>query len=310
MTLPPYIELPGSNTYRYPFPLRNCVSQTFLLPASRDRLQAVTDRWLNSVPGSEWRFEPLLPYVVCNPFWIAEVGWQPEGQGFMHETDFNFGFFVACFRGKEFDHVAYAPAYLVVDNPLTVSTGREIWGWRKVYGEMEYVAGTYEPSAAKTWVSKSYGPRQDIELAEVARILKPPSWGPNSNQASWEDFIGILKTALGDLVLGVGTAIERLLLHLKSQNMNVMHLMQLRSAEDPAVASYQALIEAPMQITAMHYAYLLPADFGVQLTDYPSYPLISDLGITVDANNVATSVLSYQLNFDAVLQAGKVLAKA
>jgi hypothetical protein len=147
----------------------------------------VTDQWLNFVPGREWRFEPLLPIVVCHPFWIAEIGWQPAGQGFMRETDLNFGFFVACFRGNRFDHVAYAPAYLIVDNPLTVTTGREIWGWRKVYGEMEYVAGTYEPGAAKTLVSKSYRPRQEVELAEVARIVKPPSWGPSSSKASWED---------------------------------------------------------------------------------------------------------------------------
>lgn len=310
MASTPYIELPGSSTYRYPFPLRDCVSQTFLLRASRDRLQAVTDRWLNSVPGSEWRFEPLIPFVVCNPFWIAEVGWQPPGQGFMRETDFNFGFFVACFRGGHFDHVAYAPAYLIVDNPLTVATGREIWGWRKVYGEMEYVAGTYQPAAAKTWVSKSFGPRQDVELAEVARIVKPPAWGPNSNEASWKDLMQILETALGEAVLGVATAIERLLLHLKSQNLNIIHLLQLRSAENPAAAAYQALIESPMQITAVRYAWLFPPGFSVQLTDYPSYPLISDLGITVDQNNMATSVLSYQVNFDAVLQAGTVLAKA
>ena len=310
MALPPYIELPGSSTYRYPFPLRDCVSQAFVLPASRERLQSVTDRWLNAIPGSEWRFEVLMPYVICNPFWIAEVGWQPAGQGFMRETDFNFGFFVSCFRGKEFDHVAYAPAYLIVDNPLTVSTGREIWGWRKVFGEMEYVAGTYEPRAARTLVSKSYGPRQDMELAEVARIVKPPAWGANSSQASWEDLVETLTMALGDALLGVGMAIEQLLLHLKSQNLNVIQLMQTRSAEDPGVAAYQALIEAPMQITAMRYAWLLPEGFQVQLTDYPSYPLISDLGITVDKNNVATSILSYQVNFDANLTAGKVLVKA
>jgi hypothetical protein len=308
MALPSYIELPGSSTHRYPFPMRNCVSQTFVLPASYERLKAVTDHWLNAVPGSEYRFVPLLPFVICNPFWIERIGWQPEGQGFMRETDFNFGFFVACFRGELFDHIAFAPAYLVVDNPLTVTTGREVFGYRKVFGQMEYVAGTYEPAAASTWVSKSYAPHEEVELAEVARIVKPPSWGPASSQANWESLVQILTVAAGDVVLAAVTALEQLIALFKSQNLHIVYLLQLRSVEDPTAAAYQALVESPMQITKLNYAWLLPPNFGVKLTDYPSYPLISDLGITVDKDGLATSVLSYQLNFDAVLQPGQVLA--
>jgi hypothetical protein len=53
-----------------------------------------------------------------------------------------------------------------------------------------------------------------------------------------------------------------------------------------------------------------PSPGSRQLTDYASYPLISDLGIKVDANNVATSVMSFQTNWDCVLAPGQVLAVA
>ena len=63
-----------------------------------------------------------------------------------------------------------------------------------------------------------------------------------------------------------------------------------------------------MQITNLISSWFLPKGFSVQLTDYASFPLISDLGIKVDANGVAESVMSFQTNWDCTLQPGQVLA--
>ena len=65
-----------------------------------------------------------------------------------------------------------------------------------------------------------------------------------------------------------------------------------------------------MQITKLTSAWFLPSGFSIQLTDYASYPLISDLGIKVDANGVAESVMSFQTNWDCNLLPGTVLALA
>lgn len=315
MPHPPYIELPGSSVYRHPFPLKGMNSQVFVLHADLHRLVQTTDHWLNSIPGSDYRYVPLLPYVFCNPVWIDRVLWTaPDGQegteGWMRESDFNFGYYVACFKGKAFQHIAVAQAYLIVDNPLTASTGREVFGYRKAYGTMEYLSGTYQPVAASTWVFRKRGPDQELELAEVARIHMPPGWGAATRHAKFEDLLQLAELAIGDLILDAATAVTHLIEHFKSANLPVVYVLQLRDVEFPASAGYQALIESPMQITHLRSAWFLPKGFSVQLTDYASYPLISDLGIKADENGVAESVLSFQTNWDCNLLPGKVLVRA
>lgn len=310
MALPNFIELPGSSVYRHPFPLQGMNSQMFLLHASYDQLVKTTDRWLNSVPGGNYRYVPLLPFVFCNPVWINRITWTPEGTGWMRESDFNFGYYVACFRGRNFDHIAVAQAYLAVDNPLTLTTGREVFGYRKSLGQMEYVAGTYQPCAVSTWVYKKHEPEAELELAEIARLISPPGWPAATRQAKWEDLKQLVELAAGDLILDALTGVMHLIEHFNSRNLSVVYVLQLRDVEYPESAAFQALIESPMEITNLHSAWFLPPGFTLQLTDYPSYPLISDLGIRVDANGVASSVLSFQTNWDCVLQPGKVLVLA
>jgi hypothetical protein len=312
VALPPFIELPGSSVYRHPFPLQGMNSQVFVLHADYQQLVKTTDRWLNAIPGSEWRYVPLLPFVFCNPVWIDRIAWtSPQGtagaQGWMRESDYNFGYYVACFKGTEFHHIAVAQAYLMVDNPATTSTGREIFGYRKSYAAMEYLAGTYQPVASSTWVLKQYAPDQELELTEVSRINMPPGWGAATRHAKFEDLFQLAELAVGDLILDAATAVTRLIEHFKSMNLPVVYVLQLRDVEFPQSAGFQALIESPMQITKLISAWFLPKGFSVQLTDYASYPLISDLGIKVDANGVAESVLSFQTNWDCTLQPGKVL---
>jgi hypothetical protein len=310
MALPQFIELPGSSTYRHPFPLNGMNSQALLLHASYEQLVKTTDNWLNSVPGSEYRYVPLLPFVICNPVWINQITWTPPGQGWLRESDFNFGYYVACFKGLELQHIAIAQAYLMVDNPLTLTTGREIFGYRKVLGQMEYAAGTYQPVAGSTWVYKTETPDTELELAEVARIIAPPGWPSATRAAEWDDLKQLVELAAGDLVFDALVAVKHLTEMFRSGNLPVVYLLQLRDVQDPTSAAFQALVESPMQINKLHSAWFLPPGFKVKLTDYPSYPLISDLGIRVDDNGVAEVALGFQTYWDAVLQPGTFLAMA
>jgi hypothetical protein len=246
--------------------------------------------------------------VICNPVWINRIMWTPAGQGWMRESDFNFAYYVACFKGKSFSHIAIAQAYLVVDNPLTVSTGREVFGYRKVFGTMEYLAGTYQPVAASTWVLKETSPDAEVEIAEVARVIPPAGWPAATRSANWEDLKQLAELAVGDLIFDAMTGVLHLIELFRSQNLPVVYLLQLRDVEYPESASYQAILESPMQITKFHSAWFLPQGYKIQLTNYPSYPLISDLGLRVDASGQAEVALGFQTYWDCVLQPGKVVA--
>jgi hypothetical protein len=310
MALPQFIELPGSSVYRHPFPLQGMNSQALLLHADYEQLKKTTDVWLNSVPGNDVHYVPLLPFVICNPVWINRISWTPAGQGWMRESDFNFAYYVACFKGREFQYIAIAQAYLVVDNPLTVSTGREVFGYRKVFGQMEYLAGTYQPIAASTWVLRDESPDAEMEIAEVARIIPPAGWPAATRKANWEDLKQLAEVAIGDLVFDAATGVMHLIEMFKAQNLPVVYLLQLRDVQFPESAAFQAILESPMQITHLHSAWFLPPGYKVQLTNFPSYPLISDLGLRVDANGVADVALGFQTYWDCVLQPGRVVAMA
>ncbi|HEV7239149.1 MAG TPA: hypothetical protein VGQ36_07900 [Thermoanaerobaculia bacterium] len=310
MALPPFIELPGSSVYQHPFMLKGMNSQVFVLHADFNQLVKTTDKWLNSVPGSEYRYVPLLPFVYCSPIWIEQITWSPEGKGWNRETDFSFGYYVACFKGAEFRHIAVAQAYLIVDNPLAAFAGREIFGYRKAFGTMDYVAGTYQPQAVSTWVSKKWAPDEEVQNVEVARINFPEGWGAATRLAKFEDLLKLAELAIGDLVLDAVTGITRLIEHFKAGDLPVVYVLQLRDVQYPTQAGFQALIESPMEITKLNSAWFLPDGFSIRLTNYASYPLISDLGIKVDANSVAKSVLSFQMNWDCNLLPGTVLALA
>ena len=304
MDLPPYLDLPGSATYPQPFQFTGVNQQVFFLRASRDRLKIVTDRWLNAVPNSEYRFEPLLPFVVCSPAWFDRIT-SPGATGWMHESEIDFAYFVTCFRNGEIDHVGVVFPYLLVDNARTVTEGREIYGYRKVYAQMEYVAGTWQPGAASTWVFPTDAPDEEWQLREVVRILTPPLYAHAVRDAKWED----LNAVAGEVAEGaIDEAMMLLLKTLRNQYLANYYVLQVRDVQYPQSAGYQALIEAPMQIAPGGTFRLLPPGFAIKVTDYPSYPILSDLGIEVDENNVAQSLMSYQTFYDAVVQPGTVLA--
>jgi hypothetical protein len=310
MALPSFIDLPGSSVYQHPYPLYGMNSQTFLLRAHYEQMVRCTDQWLNAIPGSPYRYVPLLPLVICLPVWINRIEWTPTGQGWMRESDFNFAYWVGAFRGLELDHIAIAQPYLIVDNPLTAFSGREVFGYRKSFGKMEYAAGTYQPTAASTWVFKSNTPDSELELAEVARINAPPGWPAATREAKWEDFLSIAEVVSGDLIIDAAMAVQHIVDHMKSKNVTVVYVLELRDVEYPGSSSFQALVESPMDITSLNSAWVLPRGFTVQLTDYPSYPLISNLGLKVDQNNVAEVAFAYQTNWDCILQPGRYVTMA
>jgi hypothetical protein len=308
--LPPFIELPGSSTYPPPFPMQNTNAQIFVLRCSSERLSAVTDQWLNAM-ASPYTYEPLLPFVFCTPMWMSRITTQDQpwnNMGWMHETDFNFAYLVAGFKAGAFDHVALAVPYLLVDNPLTVMTGREVFGYRKMQAEMDYVAGTYQPSAASMWVFPTFDPGQELELLEVASVNAPPALGAATRNANLKDLEQLIALAAADVAVDV--VLERLKKYLQTLNLRTVFLQQIRDAENPTSAAYQALIHASMQITSFNSAWFLSPGFSIQTTNYPGYPYPSDLGIEVDANGIATVLLAFQVNFDCILQPGTVVAVA
>jgi hypothetical protein len=308
--LPTYTNPPGSRTYQQPYTMTGCKAQFFVLKASKERLQALLDRQLNVIPGSPYTYKPLTEFVNACPMWIDKIlcNDPPDSNmGWMRESDFNFSFFVAAHApGEEkVAHVGVYFPYLLVDSPVTMASGREIWGYRKMLGQLEYVPGSYQPVAASTWVLKQYDKDQSLQLAEVARILPPRDEGTNPLL----NLLGKIEQVVADVGMDVGIVIENIVGMFHQDNMRMIFLQELRDAQDPQRAAFQGLIESMMTMTTIRSSKLLQNGYSVKLTDYASYPLISDMGIEVK-HDVAKSLATVEVDFDCVLQNGTVLATA
>lgn len=309
-SLPLYTNPPGSRTFQQPYTMQGTRAQFFALKASLEKMQAIVDAQLNIFPGAPFTYRPLTPFVNACPMWIDKI-WcnnPPDSQmGWMRESDFNFSFFVGAFKPNETmpHHVACYFPYLIVDSPVTMASGREIWGYRKVWGQFEYVPGSYQPVAASTWVLRQYTNDTELQMAEVARVLPPAPMGEHPVRTLLDDAV----SAVADVFLKAGVIAENVLSAIHDNKMNMVFLQETRDAQYPERAAYQALIEAPMTITHSKSAVKLNEGYSIQLSDYASFPLISNMGIEVE-NGIAKSVLSTQLEFDCTLDNGVVIASA
>lgn len=309
--LPMYTNPPGSRTYQQPYTMTGCKAQFYVLKGSKERLQAICDQQLNIFPGSPYTYRPLNEFVNACPMWIDKIVCNDppdSNMGWMRESDFNFSFYAGAYEaGKKAPHhiVCYFP-YLLVDSPVTMASGREIWGYRKMWGDLEYVPGSYQPVAASTWVLKEYQPDQELQMAEVARIFPPVDAGARPVR----DLLGKVEQAVVDVGMDLGVALGNIMaMFTGGDDVRMVFVQELRDAQYPQRAAFQALIESMMSITVVRSSKMLPNGYSVQLTDYASYPLISDLGIAV-SNNIAKSELTVEVDFDCILQNGTVIASA
>lgn len=340
MRAPQYAELPGSCTYRQPYTLAKATARFYLLAAKPAVLQKAVDEWLN-VPVNDIFDYVALPWVALCTMPIKQVySTNPPDRekGYSLENDVAFAVCLAAFRkgvGNEhvIDHFAFTFPFVLVDNPITMTTGREVFGYRKSYGTYEFLPNTSMPIAASTPVMTEYQPTSEQCLREVVRIdglIDDLALDPgHSLEADIEhmlasdleegaSFLGRLEEKL----LGEGT--KWLLRHnadardlfrhllrglMKFRQLNVAFLLQLRDITDPDTAAYQALLEAPLRINKIDIP--LPIRRSkITLSDYPSYPIVSNLGIVCDRNYVVTPKLAFTVSMSFELMNGRVIAEA
>ncbi len=59
----------------------------------------------------------------------------------------------------------------------------------------------------------------------------------------------------------------------------MFYLKQFRSAADPTIACYQALLSGPLVLDRLRASGLLKGDWEVDLRELDSLPFVSDLGL-------------------------------
>lgn len=182
-----------------PYPLDDADMAVFLLPAGRSELAALLDTYLNQPSQGMYDYRLLLPdnkplvtmimaqmTAQCN-----DLQGQPWGQDRYSELSF----WIPCYDHNALLRGEFRPAlflpYLFPDSFTAVTTGREMFGFRKQQASFHYPAGkldVYHPQfCSKVQAFRSLGLNSQASDCE---LLKLENGGGDIPAAIWDDLEG------------------------------------------------------------------------------------------------------------------------
>jgi len=151
-----FLALPANLEQRY----SDVVTQIFPLKASMARLQEFCDSYLNLGENLPICFKPAVPWVLMQVVDYGKMATTTTNVGWFSQHELAFGVPVRCYeRGKNNEWVfidwAMVFPFIYVNNPLSMSGGREIYGWSKSEIQIDTTPLIFQPGNARNLVSIS-----------------------------------------------------------------------------------------------------------------------------------------------------------
>ncbi|HEY2258133.1 MAG TPA: FAD-dependent oxidoreductase [Solirubrobacteraceae bacterium] len=290
---PPFVEYGALETYPGQF---QCTGASFLamvLKADHAKLQALLTRVLDGASAGSVRHRPLGRHAVLMVGQIDRIcSTAPEfaNRGYAAEWQAALTVPVICEVKKLGvfvpDHIRTFMPYLLVNNPISLCGGREIYGFAKALGRfpepppqqwrqtgfaIEAFGGDFAPDRGAGW-------NQLIQFAPTGTAD-----GFDEEWSSIEDFVRHLLARVGHLgdrdlprphlTLPWGV-IARTFVHPPSQ----ISLKQFRASDAPDLASSSQLIETPLVVDRIS-GRLSKRDWHVTVNPLDSHPIADDLGL-------------------------------
>ena len=144
MPRPPYRSFTAFEPSPPPFDFDDVCSRVFPLPASARRLQRFCDQHLNLAPEFSY-CRPLVPYVFLVVLSYGRMGGRSAGWVSQNEVIFTLAL-EWRHRGRDGEErveMASVSPYIFVDDGLSLTTGREVYGWPKIRAWFEPDIGSW-----------------------------------------------------------------------------------------------------------------------------------------------------------------------
>ncbi len=294
--LPFYNQALGPSEATYvvppPFNMPGVTARVFPLQASINILHRFYKNYLNVAPGFE-----LTPALPCVLLWVLDYGHSElaaSNLGWVSQHEVFFGVPLAMWRRdrrgrRMFEKWVLNAPFIVVDNPSSLSTGREVYGWPKVLAQLQF-----DP---EPWLTDPRNPLRlltlnvkgmssafpDVRLLDIEQqpgqnpSLAPPPLGLIDPFVWFSRLLGNFFSIgfdLTQLLLGFPLAgydplvvrdrgralsgsFERRVSFFENPGLNVMNLKQFRDSRDPTQICYQALVESRLSINHFNRGGLL-----------------------------------------------------
>ncbi len=128
-----------------PFVFRAVTSRVFPLKANMARLSGFCDQYLNmDIPARIAHFRPSLPYVylmVLNYGSMSAASVEAQNLGWVSQHEMTFTVPLEWWREENgrlvFKDWACVSPFIFVDDEMSLTTGREVYGWPKVMGRVD-----------------------------------------------------------------------------------------------------------------------------------------------------------------------------
>lgn len=280
MTLPPYLYQNGDPALPPPFSFPGLQTQGFPLKANLADLEALVNRFLNIAPLEEmgFAFAPMAPLVYLTLNTYPKMISEPppfDDMGFTSQRELQVGIPVVLFEPSGGllvpQEIGLFSAWLVVDNPWSVITGREVLGFPKVLGWFQLpddFPNPY-PSSVETLVFPQFSPETPLTrelLLEVRSVLEGEL--PDEMQ-EWQQRYADDPGRVGPLgpvdylygpeaPFAVEEEIWKLIEGATAEwRIRDYQLKQFRDAAEPERACYQAITRSLLRISSPQYGLVL-----------------------------------------------------
>lgn len=309
MTYPAYVPTLGFAEQCSPAPgiIQGAMTNAFALQVTDlARLQATVDHFLNAPTGGAAQYT-VLGDLIFLTFMHADrltsgaeaVGWQPDD-----EMAFWVPLLVRGPAGQP-DRIRMWMPYITISVSEGMTTGREIWGFFKQTGAVQVADHSANPLvfSAEALIYDPLATSSQGRVEPLVTITGPGNTG--GLEAIWHDVESLARGMHemwrgGQSVPGFDAGlILDTLEHLLAGQVEVVNLKQFRDAADSSLACYQALIEGPCTIKALHGAGVLTGPFTATIANWASNPLASYLGLPTSGPIPVVFATWVKMDFDA-----------
>ena len=143
-----------------PFAFSDVTMSVFPLRASLPTLDAFCRNYLNQAPELV-EFRPFIPFVYLVILDYGRMSVEAANMGWISQREVAFGvplrWLNSTPKGQVFFDWAFTSPFIFVDNELSMSTGREVYGWPKLLARLD-------PTVSE-WVHDPHGARRVFQVS-------------------------------------------------------------------------------------------------------------------------------------------------
>lgn len=312
----PYIEYGGLQVLAPPYALTGISLQLYPVLGNHSAMQSVVDRYLNAV-STDLKFKALGDVVLLQLGYIAQnasINLPDSNYGYGPETSATFIIPVIAYNPNnriEFSIGLFMP-YILVDNSLSLCSGREVFGIPKEIGWFSYdMAQPGSPSTVETLVFPTFSPQTPLQRRVLCTTQRsavdsgPPSEDWTGSPMPVDSMLSRLYSPRIDGSVPIsGPESDKLREHLLSGSMPIYSLRQLRNPQNPTQASFSEITKAVMAVSSISAGGLISGAHDVTINAYDSHPIAKDLLGSESSVTTVRAIFPFWLRFDAQLGNG------